>query len=324
MNTSSTGLKSTFAKKSEMKVLLTGATGLVGSALVDLLLANGHTVHYLTTRRQKIKNNKNQKGFYWNPADGEIDMAAFDGVSAIINLAGASISQRWTASNKKKILNSRLQSLETLYNAIEKSKNKNIKMLVTASAVGIYPSSESKFYDESDQGVDDSFLGLVVKEWEAKADTFRKLNLGVAKIRIGLVLSTEGGALPSLVRPIKYYVGAPLGSGNQWQSWIHIDDLAQLFVFVLENELTGVFNGVAPNPVTNTKLTKEAAKVLKKPLWLPKVPKWVLQLVLGQMSYVVLASQRVSSKKVEEQGFVFEYANVGGALENLLGHTTSR
>lgn len=306
-----------------MKVLLTGATGLVGTALVDLLLAKGYSVHYLTTRKEKIENSEKQKGFYWNPVNGELDMTALDGVSAIINLAGASISQRWTAKNKKKILNSRLQSLDTLYRAIEQSNNDSIKMLVTASAVGIYPSSESKFYDENDKGVDDSFLGVVVKEWEAKADTFTKLNLAVSKIRIGLVLSTEGGALPSLVRPIKYYVGAPLGSGNQWQSWIHIDDLAQLFVFVLEKGLTGVFNGVAPNPVTNAKLTKEAANVLKRPLWLPKVPKWVLRLVLGEMSYVVLASQRVSSKKIEKYGFAFEHANVGGALQDLLNKPSS-
>ncbi|AKA34169.1 TIGR01777 family oxidoreductase [Flagellimonas lutaonensis] len=307
-----------------MKVLLTGATGLVGTALVDLLLAEGHTVHYLTTRKQKIENKEKRKGFYWDPANGELDMAALEGVSAIINLAGASISQRWTAKNKKKILNSRLQSLETLYNALERSQNTNIKMLVTASAIGIYPSSASKFYDENEKGVDDSFLGQVVKAWESKADTFTKLNLKVAKIRIGLVLSTKGGALPSLVRPIKYYVGAPLGSGNQWQSWIHIDDLAQLFVFVIKKGLAGVFNGVAPNPVTNAKLTKEAGKVLERPLWLPNVPKWVLRLVLGEMSYVVLASQRVSSKKIEERGFVFEYANVGGALQNLLNKPSSR
>ncbi|UJH66777.1 TIGR01777 family oxidoreductase [Allomuricauda sp. SCSIO 65647] len=306
-----------------MKVLVTGATGLIGTAIVDRLIKKGHVVHYLTTSKRKIESRDGYKGFYWNPSRSEIDANALQDVSVIINLAGSTISQRWTSKNKKKILNSRLQSLETLENALTKSKNDSVKMLITASAIGIYPNSETELYGEAVESVDESFLGEVTKKWEAKANNLEQLGLKVAKIRIGLVLSTDGGALPSLSRPIKYYVGAPLGSGEQWQSWIHIDDLARVFMYVMENELTGVYNGVAPNPVTNAKLTKEVANILGRPLWLPNVPKWALQLILGEMSYLLFASQRVSSKKIEKKGFSFEHPNLAEALRHLFDPSPS-
>ncbi|WP_313777842.1 TIGR01777 family oxidoreductase [Flagellimonas meishanensis] len=304
-------------QKDGMKVLITGATGLVGQAIVRVLHQQNIMVNYLTTSKDKITDSKDFQGFYWNPAKDEIDMACFDGVDAIINLAGASIAQRWTSKNKEIILKSRTESLDTLYNALSKKSTHQIRSFITASAIGIYPDSLTHYYDEKETVVDDSFLGEVTEKWEASADKFNEFDFKLAKIRIGLVLSTDGGVLPRMATPVKNFVGAPLGSGEQWQSWIHIDDLAIMFTFVLENKLEGVFNGVSPNPVTNTKMTKELARVLNRPLWLPNVPKFVLSGILGKMSYLLFASQRVSSKKMEKHGFNFQFPNLGPALENL-------
>lgn len=298
----------------EMKVLITGATGLVGKQLTTDLLNNGHEVNYLTTSKSKIENSTNYKGYYWNPAQGEIDIECFKGVTAIVNLAGASIAKRWTAAYKKEVLNSRTDSLEILKKGLEEFGSKQIKSFVSASAIGIYPDSQSTFYEETNVEIDDSFLGEVVEAWEKAADQFSKFSFPVSKVRIGLVLSDEGGALPQMVQPIQNYIGAALGTGEQWQSWIHIEDLSRLFIFLLENELEGVFNGVAPNPVTNKKLTKTIAETLKQPLILPNVPKFVLKTMFGEMGYILLASQRVSSKKIENLGFEFVHANICNAL----------
>jgi len=301
-----------------MSVLITGATGLIGKAITEKFQERNIEVHYLTTRKSKLEKEEGLKGFYWNPKKGEIDMQCFDGVTAVINLAGASISQRWTEANKKKILRSRLDSLQTLRKALEKVETKSIKSFVCASAIGIYPNSLDKYYTEDVTEVDPSFLGEVVSKWEEEINQFSKFSFSVATIRIGLVLSLEGGALPAMVKPVKSYVGAAFGSGEQWQSWIHIDDMARQFLFVIDEGLKGIYNGVAPNPVTNTKLIKEIAAVLNRPLFLPNIPKGLMQLLLGDMSYLLFASQRVSSKKIEEEGFEFHHNNICTALKNLL------
>lgn len=300
-----------------MKVLITGATGLVGKAIVKELLDRGIAVNYLTTRKEKLVSSKELKGFLWNPSEGEIDKDCFEGVSTIVNLAGASISKRWTSSYKKKIVQSRLDSLETLRNALQKVDVSQITSFVSASAIGIYPSSRCGFYDEKEKEVDDSFLGEVVEKWEQKIDEFDAFDFSVAKIRVGIVLSTLGGALPKMAKPIQNFVGAAFGSGDQWQSWIHIEDLAQMFIFVTENNLTGTYNGVAPNPVTNEKMTKELARALNRPLLLPNIPRFVMRTILGEMAYLLFASQRVSSKRIEKKGFIFQYANIGGAFDQL-------
>ncbi|WP_400072558.1 TIGR01777 family oxidoreductase [Zobellia russellii] len=298
-----------------MRILITGATGLVGSAIVEQCQRKDIAVNYLTTSKSKISSKPEYKGYYWNPDKGEIDLDCLTGVSAIINLAGSSISKRWTSSNKKKIISSRINSLRTLYTALEKVDTSKISSFVSASAIGRYPDSLSKFYTEEDTEVDDSFLGEVVALWENEIDRFNTFGFNVAKVRIGLVMSCKGGALPEMAKPIKNYVGAAFGSGEQWQSWVHISDLARMFLFVVEYGLDGVFNGVGPNPVTNNKLVKEIAKVLEKPVILPNIPRMAMRIILGKMSYLLFASQRVSCKKIEEEGFNFIYPNVCVALE---------
>ncbi len=300
-----------------MRILITGATGLVGQELVSQCHAKGYTVNFLTTSKSKLVSEPNYKGFYWNPKVGEIDVHCLKDVSVIINLAGASISKRWTSSYKKEILDSRIDTLNTLYVALSSLTEHKVRSLISASAIGIYPNSLDNYYEEEETAVDDSFLGKVVAAWERKANDFKALNIKVSKVRIGLVMSANGGALPEIAKPIKYYVGAAFGSGEQWQSWIHISDLARMFLFIADNNLKGVFNGVSPNPVTNNRLVKEIAMILEKPLFLPNIPEFVMKTILGNMSYILFASQRVSSKKIEEEGFTFEYMNICSALENI-------
>lgn len=300
-----------------MKILITGATGLVGSEITRLCKERNIVVNYLTTNKSKIVFEPNFQGFYWNPDTGEIDMKCFEGVTAIINLAGASISKRWTTKYKKQILTSRVNTLRTLHSALEKIDRSTITSIVSASAVGIYPHSFSNFYTEEEQNRDDSFLGEVVTAWEKEIDRFKTFNFNRAIIRIGLVMSMKGGALPQVAKPIQYYAGAAFGSGLQWQSWIHSNDLARMFLYATKYGLQGVYNGVGPNPINNTKLVKEIARVLKRPLFLPNIPQVVVKAILGEMSYLLFASQRVSSKKIEEEGFIFHYPNIGRTLEGI-------
>ncbi|MCB0449795.1 TIGR01777 family oxidoreductase [Mariniflexile maritimum] len=301
-----------------MKVLITGATGLIGQELVKRCLHSNIAVNYLTTSKSKITNTANYQGFYWNPKKQELDTACFNEVDAIIHLAGASISNRWTPAYKKEILNSRKSTTQLLVNAL-KGETHNIQQIISASAIGVYPDSLVNYYDETFKPANTSFLSEVVNVWEHEVDAFSKLGITVSKIRIGLVLSTKGGALAEMAKPIKFGLGAAFGSGKQWQSWIHINDLSNIFLHVLQHKLPGVYNGVAPNPVTNQELTKTIAAVLKKPLFLPNIPKFFMKLILGDMHTILFESQRVSSKKIEDAGFYFEYYTLQPALEDLLG-----
>jgi len=300
-----------------MKVLITGATGLIGKALSVRLLSEGYHIHYLTTGKSKIKSTPECKGFYWNPAKKEIDIEAFKDVSVIINLAGSSIAKRWTKSYKKQVLDSRIDSLQVLYDAI-KSNNLSVDHLISSSAIGYYPNSLTQYYTEEYVSTDVSFLSKVVQDWEAAADKFKSLGIKVSCVRTGIVLSDEEGAFSKLVNPIQKYAGAPLGSGDQWQSWIHINDIVGIYQHILKNKLEGIFNGVAPNAVTQTNLTKAIAKTLQKPLILPKIPTFVLKTLLGEMHVIVTQGQRVSAEKIKHTGYNFEYFEVNDALKNLL------
>ena len=300
-----------------MTVLITGATGLIGKEIVRQCHAQNINVHYLTTSKSKLSTEANYKGFYWNPSKNEIDHNCFKGVSGIINLVGASISKRWTDAYKKEILESRTKTAQLLQETI-KTHNYNIEQVVSASAIGIYPTSLTNYYEEDNTQISESFLGKVVHQWESAVDGFKTTTTKVTKIRIGLVLANDGGALPEIVKPIKFGAGAAFGNGKQWQSWIHIEDLAAIFVFALQNRLEGIYNGVAPNPVSNEELTKTAANILGMPLLLPNIPKLAMKLALGEMHILLFESQRVCSKKIEAEGFNFKFANLKPALEDLL------
>lgn len=300
-----------------MTILVTGATGLIGQELVGLLLQNGHTVHYLSTSRTKLVSNSSYKGYYWNPKTAEIDVAAFTDVEVIVHLAGANVAQRWTTDYKEEIIQSRVLSTQLLFKTLQQINHK-VTQIVAASAIGIYPNSLSSIYHETDLNIDDSFLGNVVKRWESEVSQFEKLEMVVTKIRIGIVLAKDGGALKEMAKPIRMGLGAAFGSGQHYQSWIHIHDLAAIFYFVIQNKLAGVYNGVSPYPVTNEDLTKAIARTIEKPLFLPNIPQFVMKLLLGEMHEILFSSQHVSSRKLLDENFQFKYASLDKALAELL------
>lgn len=300
-----------------MKVLITGATGLVGQELVRLLHNLGYTIHYLSTRKDALKSEDNYKGFYWNIKEQYIDINCFDGVEKIIHLAGARVAERWTVSYKQEILNSRIASGDLLLNSLKTIDHK-VKHFVSASGISIYKDSLTAEYTEQNQDFDTTFLADVVKAWESKADEFKELNINVSKIRIGVVLASNNSALQKMVKPIRLRVGSIFGSGKQWMSWIHLHDLAALFVHVITNNLEGVYNATAPNPTTNRIITKTIAKQLKRKIILPDTPKFVMRLILGEMHTLLFDSQNVLSKKIEQTGFEFKYPQLELALDDLL------
>ena len=300
-----------------MKVLVTGATGLIGTELVSLLLQNGISVNYLTTSKNKIVNELNYNGFYWSPEKGIIDENCLMEVDSIINLAGANISKRWTNSYKQEIIESRLLSSALLFNAIKNNPNQ-VKQIVSASGTSIYPNSDTVIYDENSTQVNNSFLGNVVIKWEESTDKFASLGLKVCKLRTGIVLSSKGGALVEMIKTIKIGLGSSFGSGKQIQTWIHIHDIASLYYFAIKNNLDGVYNAVSPNPVSNEELTFTIAKVLKKPLFMPSIPKFIMKLILGEMHELLFENRNLSAKKIIDKGFVFKYKTIDEALKNIL------
>lgn len=300
-----------------MKILITGATGLIGDALVKLLLQNNHQVHYLTTSLSKLVYHENERGFYWNPSTGEIDKNCIEGVDTIIHLAGASISKRWTKSYKQELIESRIVSANLLFSLLKKNPNQ-VKHFISASGTAIYPDSYEKVYDETSKEIDDSFLGNLVVRWEEAADQFELLNIKVAKMRTGVVLSKKGGALVEIIKPIKMGFGSGFGSGKQMQSWIHIEDIVNLYYFVIKNQIEGVVNAVSPIGMTNIEQTKIIAKLLKKSLFLPNVPQWVMRLVLGEMHILLFNNKIILPKKALKLGFTFNYPNPEDALRNCI------
>ncbi len=299
-----------------MKILITGATGLIGQELVATFLEKGHTVNYLTTSKDKIISKNNYFGYYWNPNENSIDENCLINVDVIIHLAGASIAKRWTAAYKKEIIDSRIHSAALLYNTL-KNNPYQVQQIISASGTAIYPESDLISYDESTKISDDSFLSTVVQKWEESADAFQKLGIKVCKLRTGVVFANNGGALPEMVKPIKMGFGALMGNGKQIQSWIHYKDLIQLYYFVFQNQLEGVFNAVAPNPVSNAELTKIIAKTIHKPLFMPNIPQFFMKFILGEMSILLFSSKNISSKKIQNLGFRFIFPTCKEAIQDL-------
>ena len=300
-----------------MKILVTGATGLIGSELVELLLKKNHSVNYLTTSEKKIIQKENYKGFLWNPSKKQIDKNCIKEVDVIVHLAGASISKRWTTSYKKELLDSRVESSNLLFDLL-KNNSHQVQHIVSASGTAIYPDSFSKIYTEDSQETDFGFLGYVVVQWEKSVTQFETIGLQVSKLRTGIVLSSKGGALVEMVRPIRFFVGSGFGSGQQVQSWIHLSDVARLYLYVIENQISGTVNAVAPETISNQNFTKLIAKTINRPLFLPNIPQFVMQLILGEMSSLLFTNKNIIPQKALAAGFQFEFDTTEKALENLL------
>ena len=296
---------------------MTGATGLIGTQLIAKLASHGIAVHYLTTRKQEVKNETHLKGFFWNPAKDFIDEKCLDGVDAIIHLAGASISKRWTRKYKQEIIESRVLTANLLLKTLRENPN-SVRQFISASAIGIYRDSLTITHTEDSKVSEPSFIGCVVKKWEAAADRFAALGLTVCKIRTGLVLARQGGMLPQVAKPVRMGFGAAFGNGDQWQSWIHIDDLIAIYIMALEQKWEGIYNATAPNPVTNKEMVVEIARILKKPYFMPNLPQWLLTTLLGEMASLLFQSQKVIPDRTIEKGYRFRYETLDKALDVLL------
>lgn len=295
------------------KILITGASGLVGRPLKTQLIKLGYQVNTLSRKQNNEPNN-----FTWNVNDGLIDAACLDGVDAIIHLAGEGVAdQKWTEERKKEIIDSRVKSTELLLNAIKLKPDQQIKTFISASAVGYYGDCGDEILtEESNNGY--GFLAECCKLWEDAVDQAKKLSLRVVKLRTGIVLSNDGGALPQIDKPVKMFVGAALGTGKQWTPWLHIDDMVNMYIAALENlQISDSYNACAPFPVTNKTLTKAIAKQLKRPFWPINVPKKILDLLLGDRTEAVLMSNNTSAQKILDAGFKFKYTRIEDALENI-------
>lgn len=301
-----------------MKVLVTGATGLIGRALCKLLAAGGHSIVALSRSPESARNLVASEVRKWDAKAGPPDPATLNGVEAVVHLAGEPIvARRWTPEQKKVIRESRVASTANLVSAIRSSQSKP-RVLVSASAVGYYGDRGDEQLEET-SSAGEGFLPEVCKEWEAAAQAVSDIGLQSVQVRTGVVLSTEGGALARMLPPFKLALGGPLGNGRQWFPWIHIKDIAGIFYHALiTSTVEGPINGVAPEPVTNAEFTRELGRVLHRPALVP-VPEFALRALMGEMADVLFVSQRVVPVKALSSGYEFHYPQLAQSLEDLLG-----
>jgi uncharacterized protein (TIGR01777 family) len=294
-------------------ILVAGASGLIGSALIGALRSQTVQVKRLVRRRASRPDE-----ISWSPDRAEIDPHAMDGVSAVVNLAGENLSQRWTSSARRRIRDSRIQATSLLAHAVAGAAGPRPSVLVNASAMGIYGTHRDDPIDE-DATLGDDFLASVCKEWEAATQPAADAGVRVAISRTGLVLSREGGVLAKLLPPFRLGLGGTLGGGHQWMSWIALTDVVRALRFMIDNEsISGPVNVVAPNPVTNAEFTDTLGRVLGRPTF-TTVPAFALKLAMGQMAEdTALASQRVVPRRLQDARFQFEFPSLEAALRHEL------
>src|SRR5262245_10665721 len=300
-----------------MKVLLTGATGLIGRSLCRKLTDDGHTVIGVSRSSRKPPGLGVAEIKQWDPQTGPIAPTALDGIDAAVNLAGEPIdSRRWSEQQKKLIRDSRIVTTRNLVETLC-SIDRKPEVLVSSSAVGFYG-------DRGDEQLDETsthgrgFMSEICREWESEAERVTERGIRVVKVRTGVVLSREGGALQKMLTPFKFGIGGPLGSGKQWFPWIHINDIVGIFHHAIVTRiLSGAVNGVAPEPATNKEFTRELAKALHRPAFLP-VPEAAMRVLVGEMAEVLFGSQRVLPTVALESGYRFQYPALTEALSDLL------
>ena len=298
-------------------VLITGGTGTIGRRLTELLQKQGYTVSHLS---RSANAQQGVKSYLWDIKEGQLDIRAIQTADHIIHLAGAGIADgRWTDARKREIIDSRTQSTALLASAL-KDTTHGVKTFVSSSAIGYYggDTGDRPLRENSPVGTD--FLAQVTRAWERSVEAVTALGIRTVRIRTGVVLTMTGGALPKLVQPINLGVGAPIGSGQQYLSWIHLDDICGLFIEAIKNkDWTGVYNGVAPQPVTNADLTRLIAKVLDKPQILPNIPAFVIKLMFGELAITVLGGNNVLNRRIaDETHFRYQFPDLRKALEDLL------
>ncbi len=296
-----------------MRIAITGGTGLVGRALTKLLVNKGHQVIILT--RSPKKDEQSVIYVKWLTEDA-MPEKKLEGIDAIVNLAGESINNgRWTAEQKRKIYESRISATEEVLRIIRLLERKP-STLINASAIGIYPASYEKNYTETSREIGEDFLAKTVADWEKKAEEASKHGIRVAYGRFGIILDKSEGALPLMALPYKMFVGGKIGNGQNWMSWIHIQDVASALLFAIENNIFGPFNVVATNPKRMNSFGKTLAIVLRRPHYFP-VPGFALKLALGEKSQLVIEGQHVTPEVLQQHGFHFQFPDLPNALSNI-------
>ena len=305
-----------------MKIAITGATGLVGTRLVNKLKEKNHQIVVFT--RNSVKAQKtfpsskfaNLEIVQYTPLESGAWQDKISGCDAVINLAGEPISERWTPQHKKAILESRQLGTRKLVEAIAKAEQKP-QVLISGSAIGYYGTSETKTFDETSAPGND-FLAEVCRKWEAEAEAVKECGVRLVIVRIGIVLANGGGALGKMLTPFQMGAGGPIGTGRQWFSWVHRDDLVNIIIEAVEREdLSGVYNATAPNPVKMNEFCQKLGEALNRPSWLP-VPEFVIELLLGDGAVVVLEGQQVLPKKTQAANIKYQYPEVRSALREIV------
>jgi uncharacterized protein (TIGR01777 family) len=294
-------------------VLITGATGMIGKALIQSLLEKKYIVSTLSTHP---KSTPHVQVFKWDVNKKVIDRQCFQGVTTIIHLAGENIAkEKWTDKRKREIVDSRVESTQLLLDTLKETDHQ-VKTFISASAVGYYGDREDEIlHEESAPGT--GFLTDCCVQWENVADGAAELGMRVVKFRTGFIIAKDEGGLPAMTQPIKLFVGAPLGTGKQWVPWIHMQDMVDMYVYALEHPISGTFNACAPNPVTNKTLTKALGKFLNRPIWPIKVPAKAIELIMGEMSVIALMSTNTSVQKILDAGYRFHFTQLAEALSDI-------
>ena len=297
------------------RVLITGGSGLIGQGLGRRLQQLGYEVSILS---RSISPGGPIPIHFWDVEGQQLSKELVNTSEYIVHLAGANMGERrWTPARKEVIVNSRVKSAKLIYDKLD-PKNNRLKAFITSSAIGYYGARTSdRIFTETDPPAGD-FLGKTCKDWEAAADPFLESGIRTVKIRTGVVLSKKAGALSRLQLPLRWGLGAPLGGGKQYMPWIHLDDLCAIYAHALENEsIIGAYNAVAPEHITNRELTRKLAKKLGKPLWIPNIPSFGMKLLFGEMAAMLLKGSRISSEKIRNSGFSFQFPDIDSALQEL-------
>ncbi len=295
-------------------ILITGGTGLVGKHLVKKLQEKGYDVAILSRAK---KYDTDIQTYTWNCEKQEIEKEAINKAEYIIHLAGANIGdKRWTTRRKQLIIDSRVKTGKLIFDKI-KEQNKNLKAFISASAIGYYGTiTSNKVFTETDHPAND-FLGKTCQQWEQSTDKFKELGIRTVKIRTGVVLTKQGGALAKMIKPVKIGIGSALDNGKQYLPWIHISDLCNIYIKAIEDtKMTGAYNAVAPDHKTNKEFTRTLAHVLKRPFWFPNVPAILMKLMFGKMSDILLKGSRISADKIKATGYDFLFTDLENALNN--------
>ncbi|HGH7177005.1 TPA: TIGR01777 family oxidoreductase [Bacillus wiedmannii] len=300
-----------------MRIAISGGTGFIGTYLSTFFIQKGYNVSILTRNKTTEISHPNLQYVQWTP---DLQTFPLSSIDVVINLAGESINSRWTKKQKESILNSRIQTTKGLIKQLQTLGTKP-NTFINASAIGYYGTSETESFTEQHEVPGNDFLANTVYSWEQEASKARSLGMRTIYARLGVVLGTDGGALPKMLLPYQFYIGGTIGSGNQWLSWIHIDDVVHLIDFIIhKEEIDGPLNFTAPLPIRMKEFGETIATIMKKPHWLP-VPSFMLHTLLGEMSILVLEGQHVLPSKAIEHGYQYTFPAIDHALQNILSHT---